>query len=196
MKHKTPFLKAALVAAALVAAAAAESPAIEQLRSDAERGDAAAQNKLGTLYAEGRGVSRNYEAALGWYLAAAEQGHADAQFNVGTMYYYGRGTHWYYPPALVWYRLAAEQGHAGARFHLGLMFAKGQAFPRDRQEAATAWGYLREAAKSPGRLAALLAVGAAWAGVIALPCLTYLLARRRRDAPACRLPAPGAPEKR
>ena len=195
MRHKALILKAVPLAAALVAAAAAESPAIERLRSDAELEDAVAQDELGTLYAEGRGVPLDYGAALQLRLAAAEQGYAEAQFNLGSMYYYGRGTPWHYPPALKWYRLAAEQGHAGARFKLGLMYAKGQVVPRSYREALTAWDYLRETADSPGRLAALLAVGAAWAGVVALPGLTYVIARRKRGASACRPPARGEPEK-
>ena len=188
MRHKALIPKVAILAAALVAAAAAESPAIERLRSDAELGDAVAQDKLGMLYAESRGVPLDYRIALWWLLCAAEQGYAEGQFNLGSMYYYGRGTPWHYPPALEWYRLAAEQGHAGARFKLGLMYAKGQVFPRSYREALTAWNYLRETADSPGRLAALLAVGAAWAGVVALPGLTYVIARRKRGASACRPP--------
>ena len=195
MRHKALILKAVPLAAALVAAAAAESPAIERLRSDAELEDAVAQDELGTLYAEGRGVPLNYGAALRLRLAAAEQGYAEGQFNLGSMYYYGRGTPWHYPSALEWYRLAAEQGHAGARFKLGLMYAKGQVFPRSYREALTAWNYLRETADSPGRLAALLAVGAAWAGVVAMPGLTYVVARRKRGASACRPPEREEPEK-
>ncbi len=195
MRRNALILKAAILAAALLAAAAAQSTTIEQLHSQAQPGDTAAQNTLGAMYAEGRDVPRNYVKALYWYLRAAEQGHAEAQFNAGSMYYYGRGVPAHYPPALKWYLRAAERGHAGAQFKLGLMYAKGQVLPRNYKEAANAWRHLRKAANSPGRLAALLAVGAAWAGVTALPWLTYLVARRRSGAPACCPPAPGGPEK-
>jgi TPR repeat protein len=45
----------------------------------AERGDAKAQTALGRLYAQGRGVSRDYAAAMGWDRKASDQGDAEAQ---------------------------------------------------------------------------------------------------------------------
>ncbi len=212
-----------------LAAAEAQSTEIERLLSAAKWGDAEAQFKLGSLYAEGRGADRNYNealrwyraagvqghaeaqfklgfmfaegrdiprsygAALSWYELAAKQGHAEAQFKLGSLYYYGRGTSWHYPPAREWYSLAVRQGHAEAQFKLGLMYARGQVFPRNYTEAVTAWNHLREVANSPDWQAALLAVAATWVGVIALPCLTYLIARRKRESAACRLPARGWP---
>ena len=195
MRHKALILKAVPLAAALVAAAAAESPAIERLRSDAELEDAVAQDELGTLYAEGRGRS----SGLRRRVAVAPRGggagvrRSPIQPRVDVLL---RSRHPLALPA------RAEvvppgggAGHAGARFKLGLMYAKGQVVPRSYREALTAWDYLRETADSPGRLATLLAVGAAWAGVVALPGLTYVIARRKRGASACRPPARGEPEK-
>ena len=45
----------------------------------AERGDAEAQNILGMMYVEGRGVPQDYAEAAKWYRKAAQQGHAEAQ---------------------------------------------------------------------------------------------------------------------
>ena len=52
----------------------------------AKQGDADAQNNLGVMYEEGKGVSQDYETAVKWYTLAAEQGDADVQNNLGFMY--------------------------------------------------------------------------------------------------------------
>ncbi len=52
-----------------------------------EQGDADAQNNLGVMYDEGRGVPKDDKEVARWYRKTAEQGQADAQFNLGLMYY-------------------------------------------------------------------------------------------------------------
>ena len=49
------------------------------LRPLAEQGDAAAQSKLGEMYAAGDGVRQDYAEAAKLYQLAAEQGEPDAQ---------------------------------------------------------------------------------------------------------------------
>ena len=49
----------------------------------AEQGHAGAQNNLGLMYDEGRGVTQDYAEAVHWYCKAAEQGVVLAQFNLG-----------------------------------------------------------------------------------------------------------------
>ena len=51
----------------------------------AERGDAEAQSRLGVMYAAGRGVPQDYDAAVKWYRLAAEQGNAKPPHNLGGM---------------------------------------------------------------------------------------------------------------
>lgn len=51
----------------------------------ADRGDARAQNNLGVLYEEGRGVAMDYEKAADWYRKAAAQGHAGARKNLADL---------------------------------------------------------------------------------------------------------------
>ena len=84
-------------------------------RLAAEQGDAAAQNKLGFMYANGEGVPEDATEAVRWYRLAAEQGDAIAQFNLGFMYANGEGVPKDAAAAARWYRLAAEQGDAGAQ---------------------------------------------------------------------------------
>ena len=92
----------------------------------AEQGDAQAQNGLGVLYQDGKGVPQDFQEALRWYRLAATQEYAKAQFNLGNVYVEGKGGPQDYTEAMKWYRLAADQGHAGGQINLGLMFFKGQ----------------------------------------------------------------------
>ncbi len=101
----------------------------------AEQGDAGAQNNLGQMYVNGRGVPKDEQQAVVWYRKAAEQGHASAQLNLGAMYATGQGVPKDEQQAVAWYRKAAEQGHALAQYGLGLMYAYGQGVPKDEQMA-------------------------------------------------------------
>jgi uncharacterized protein len=47
----------------------------------ADHGDAKAQNKLGNMYAHGRGLARDYAQALKWYRLAADQRYPNAETN-------------------------------------------------------------------------------------------------------------------
>jgi TPR repeat protein/transglutaminase-like putative cysteine protease len=122
------------------------------LRSAASRGDAAAQNKLGTLYASGQqGLTQDYAQALAWYRKAAEQNFAEAQFNVGRMFYRGLGTPQDYAMALSWFRKAANQNIGSAQYFLGLMYTKGQGgIAVDSAQAATWYQKSAEKGYPPG----------------------------------------------
>ena len=108
---------------------------LDALRRAAEQGDATAQNRLGSMYSNGRGVPQDRAEAVRWYRLAGEQGHATAQSNLGVMYSTGRGVQQDYAEAIHWYRLAAEQGHAQAQTNLGGLYSNGRGVPQDRAEA-------------------------------------------------------------
>jgi len=80
-----------------------------------EQGDAEAQNNLGLMYANGRGVTEDDEEAVRFYRLAAEQGNAAAQSNLGLMYANGEGVPQEYVRAYMWFDLAAAQGWALAQ---------------------------------------------------------------------------------
>ena len=103
----------------------------EAIRLAAEQGDASAQDDLGLMYADGRGVPRDSTEAVRWYRLAAEQGLADGQKNLGDMYMDGRGVPQDETEAVRWYRLAADQGRAAAQYFLGGMYANGRGVPQD-----------------------------------------------------------------
>jgi hypothetical protein len=108
---------------------------IERLRHAAEQGRADAQNALGVMYDDGRGVAQDPAQAREWFRKAAEQGHAAAQNNLAFMYEVGRGGPLDYGAALKWYRLAAEGGWPAAQASLGLMYAGAVGVIRDLVEA-------------------------------------------------------------
>ncbi len=88
------------------------SPA--EIRTKAERNDAAAQFSLGVMYAKGQRIVQDYAEAAKWYRKAAEQGYAPAQCKLGTMYVQGHGVTRDYAEAVKWYRKAGDQGQCAA----------------------------------------------------------------------------------
>jgi TPR repeat protein len=105
--------------------------ALRLLRSLADQGYALAQNNLGAMYAQGRGVPQDHAEASKWYRFAADQGYAVAQTNLGVAYAEGRGVRQNDAEALKWFRKAADQGHGQAQNSLGIMYAEGRSVPQD-----------------------------------------------------------------
>jgi hypothetical protein len=101
----------------------------------AERGEAWAQNNLGVMYENGKGVTRDDKEAVRWYTKAAEQGNAVAQNNLGVMYANGKGVTRDDKEAVRWYTKAAEQGNAMAQKNLGWMYANGKGVLQNYVEA-------------------------------------------------------------
>jgi uncharacterized glyoxalase superfamily protein PhnB len=72
----------------------ADSANLAQLREMASRGDPAAENALGLLYAAGdekQGIQRDETDAARWFMKAAEHGNVPAQSKLGSLYWGGRG---------------------------------------------------------------------------------------------------------
>lgn len=99
---------------------------MEKVRNSAEGGDASAQNTLGLLYYEGKGVPQDYRKAKQWFDKAVEQEHTGAQVNLGTLYLRGEGAPESSQMALYWFSRAARQKDALAFAKLGLMYAQGR----------------------------------------------------------------------
>jgi len=105
----------------------------------AQQGDSEAQFVIGWMYAVGKGVSKDNQAALKWFLVSAEQGNASGQLGVGWMYKEGHGVPQDYYKAMKWFRLSAEQGDEIAQWHLGWMYANGQGVTQNFEEACSWW---------------------------------------------------------
>ena len=113
----------------------ADNYQIQKIKQKAEQGDAIAQCILGSCYASGRGVARDYMEAVKWYRLSAEQGYATAQNRLGVCYYFGRGVAQDYAEAVEWYRKAADQGNAFAQDNLGGCYSSGHGVAQDYAEA-------------------------------------------------------------
>jgi TPR repeat protein len=88
--------------------------AVQLLRPLAEQGDAQAQNGLGAMYYNGKGVAQDFKEAVKWYRLAAVQGNVSAQVNLGAMYYEGQGVAEDFIRAYIWLSIAASKGNADA----------------------------------------------------------------------------------
>ena len=104
---------------------------ISTLRSQAIKGDANAQYKLGKHYFFGIGVPVDYTKAFYWSRLSANQGNAFGENNLGAMYSKGWGVLKSNAQAIHWYRLAANQGNALAEFNLGVMYNNGWGVSKD-----------------------------------------------------------------
>jgi len=110
--------------------------AIDMLSVLAERGDARAQNKLGTMLLAGNEYYLpEFEEAAHWFQIAAEQGYVEAQSNLGFIYETGQGITQDFVEAARWLRMAAEQGDRRAQANLGFMFEHGRGVLQDDSEA-------------------------------------------------------------
>ena len=107
--------------------------AAKWFRRAADHGSADAEYLLGTLYLEGKGVTKSPGEAARWFRNAAEQGHAGAEYSLGTLYAGGLGVGKSPAEAARWYRKAAEQGHAEAENNLGQAYCEGSRGPAELQ---------------------------------------------------------------
>lgn len=87
--------------------------AVEHFSEAAELGNAKAQNTLGCLYAEGKGVSKNYNNAMQWFELAANQGLIVAHYNLASILMQEEGDK--FEQGVNHLRIAAEAGHAEAK---------------------------------------------------------------------------------
>ena len=111
----------------------------------AEKGDHRAMYALGSMYAAGDGVPRDYQQAFSWFSKAAQYGRVDAQYKLGLMYDEGIGVKQNYRRAIRLYDAAARKAYAHAQFRMGLLYAKGNGV---RQDNIKAYAWLRTAASN------------------------------------------------
>jgi localization factor PodJL len=95
------------------------------LRNAALKGDAAAAYEVGVRYAEGKGVTANYDEAAKWYDRAAQAGVVPATFRLGTLYEKGLSVKKDLDAARRYYVQAAERGNAKAMHNLAVLDADG-----------------------------------------------------------------------
>ncbi|MDR3462214.1 MAG: hypothetical protein P4L76_07865, partial [Beijerinckiaceae bacterium] len=123
----------------------ARSPAesISILKQVADSGSAAAQFELGSRYAEGRTVAKDYALAATFFEKAARQGLVPAQYKLASLYEKGIGVPRDSAKARSWYTKAAEAGNPRAMHNLAVMIADGDGKP----DYAGAVDWFRKAAE-------------------------------------------------
>ena len=123
--------------------------AVEWYRLASAQGVAAAQNNLGLMYAQGRGVARDATRAAELWSSAAKKNHPMAQFNLGLAYFRGEGLPEDKAEAGAWFRRAADLGLPDAQYALGQILLHGLTAEADREQAL-AW-YQLAAAQGHGK---------------------------------------------
>ncbi len=115
-----------------ISLAQSQLPDLAQIKAAAERGDAAAQDRLGDAYY----AHLDGQNALVWYRKAAEQGIANSQYQLGHLLSSGNPPA-HAPPdeAIRWYAKAANQNHKQAQFELGRAYQDGKLVHPDYVEA-------------------------------------------------------------
>lgn len=147
-----------VIFASSVVAILAQNPSVNAaLLAKANGGDAAAQVRVGDLFADGNGQARTakqlaeeYKQAAEWYRRAAEKGDIRGELKLAALYRDGRGVERDMAQAAEWYRKAAEQGDATAQATLGVLYSMGQGVRHDDVEAYY-WLVLAAAVKGPNQ---------------------------------------------
>jgi len=103
---------------------------------------------MGDNYYYGRGVTRDYAAAYGWYLRAGD--YPGAKSSLAYLYEEGLGVGRDYQKALAYYSEAAAAGDAGAQRQIGYMHSAGEGTPVNYAQAM-AWA--RKAAANGNAMA-------------------------------------------
>ncbi|MEO6307133.1 MAG: DnaJ domain-containing protein, partial [Nitrospiraceae bacterium] len=104
---------------------------LQQLKMLGTQGNASAQNQLGQLYANGRGVPQDYMTARRWFEKAAARGNAWAQNQLGQLSADGLGVPQDYKKARQWWEQSAAQGVSQAQYNLGQLYANGRGVSQD-----------------------------------------------------------------
>ncbi len=123
-------------------------------QKSAEEGNVFAMNNLGTLYLNGKGVPKNIDKALEYYLKALKKSPNEGFVlkNLGYIYQYGGSTIPIdFPKALSYYNAAAKNGYTSEAFRqMAAIYSLGNSeVPRNYQ---TAFYYFQESAKLNDRL--------------------------------------------
>jgi TPR repeat protein len=109
----------------------------------ADQGAAEAQNNIGYLYEQGRGVKQSYARAIEWYKKAAEQDLAEAHHNLGMLAFLGYGMRKDYLIAKRHFTNAGDLDQADSEYMLGLIYHQGHGV---KKNLARAKDYFLEAA--------------------------------------------------
>ena len=100
--------------------------ALASWRPLAVQGNPVAQNNLGILYLDGKGVPQDTSEAVRYLSLSAASGSSLGQNNLGGLYRDGKGVPRDYARAAQWFTASASQGNSAGMYNLGLMYEMGQ----------------------------------------------------------------------
>ena len=110
--------------------------AVKFLSEAAEKGQAVAQYRLGTLYERGQGVTADPAKAAHWYEMAANQGNRKAMHNLAVSYASGaNGGKKNMAEAARWFAKAAALGLSDSQFNLAVLYERGDGVPQSLLDA-------------------------------------------------------------
>ncbi len=108
------------------------------LRQAAANGDARSQFEVAAIFAEGRALPQDLDAAAVWYERAAAQGFAPASYRLANMLENGIGVEKNLTSARLWYQLAADAGNRMSMHNLASLLASGN-LGEQQFDAAAHW---------------------------------------------------------
>jgi TPR repeat protein len=100
--------------------------ALASWRPLASQGNPVAQNNLGIMYLDGKGVNQNTSEAVRYLSLSAAAGSSLGQNNLGGLYRDGKGVPRDYNKAAQWFSAAAGQANSAGMYNLALMYELGQ----------------------------------------------------------------------
>lgn len=98
--------------------------AFEEFHQLAKQDDVEAQNVLANMYADGKGVTQDYNQAVRWF-SRAEVISGVPSLGLGELYLYGHGVPQDYSAAMKRLQFHADKGLGPAQVLLGFMYAHG-----------------------------------------------------------------------
>lgn len=93
------------------------------LRLAAANGDASAEFQVASRFADGKGVTQDFDEAIKWYTRSASRGFALSQYRLGTLYERGLGVDKDPHRARIWYERAAAHNNIKAMHNLAVLAA-------------------------------------------------------------------------
>ncbi len=108
---------------------------VKFLTQAAEKGQAVAQYRLGTLYERGQGIPADPAKAAHWYEMAANQGNRKAMHNLAVSYAGGAAGKKNMAEAARWFAKAAALGLSDSQFNLAVLYERGDGVPQSLLDA-------------------------------------------------------------
>ena len=109
--------------------------AVKDLTQAAQKGQAVAQYRLGTLYERGQGVTADAAQAAHWYELSANQGNRKAMHNLAVTYASGSAGKKNMAEAARWFAKAAGLGLSDSQFNLAVLYERGDGVPQSLLDA-------------------------------------------------------------